>query len=77
MGSSNNLTNEDELLLSRVYNDLDVRSSPSVQSLVWRYNKFGDKLRDIENRKLCDHMKRYTFNSTDMHFALVQIHKYK
>ena len=26
MGSSNNLTNEDEPLLSRVYNDLDVRS---------------------------------------------------
>jgi hypothetical protein len=24
MGSSNNPTNEDELLLSRVYNDLDV-----------------------------------------------------
>jgi hypothetical protein len=45
--------------------------------LVWRYNKFGDKLRDIENRKLCDHIKRETFNSTDMHFALVQIHKYK
>ena len=31
---------------------------PSVQSVVWRYNEFGDKLRDIENRKLCDHMKR-------------------
>jgi hypothetical protein len=29
-----------------------------VQSVVWQYNEFGDKLRDIENRKLCDHMKR-------------------
>jgi 16S rRNA A1518/A1519 N6-dimethyltransferase RsmA/KsgA/DIM1 with predicted DNA glycosylase/AP lyase activity len=75
MGSSNNPTNEDELLLSRVYNDLDVivrftfthtisvqcslvKPPPSVQSLVWRYNEFGDKLKDIENRKLCDHMKR-------------------
>ena len=27
MGSSNNPTNEDELLLSRVYNDLDVRAT--------------------------------------------------
>jgi hypothetical protein len=35
-----------------------VKPPPSVQSLVWRYNEFGDKLRDIENRKLCDHMKR-------------------
>jgi hypothetical protein len=35
-----------------------VKSPPSVQSVVWRYNEFGDKLRDIENRKLCDHMKR-------------------
>jgi hypothetical protein len=46
MGSSNNPTNEDELLLSRVYNDFDV------------YNEFGDKQRDIENWKLCKHMKR-------------------
>ena len=35
-----------------------VKPPPSVQSVVWRYNEFGDKLRDIENRKLCDHMKR-------------------
>jgi hypothetical protein len=49
MGSSNNPTNEDELLPSRVYNNLDV---PRY------YNEFGDKLRDIENRKLSDHMKR-------------------
>ena len=35
-----------------------VKPPPSVQSVVWWYNKFGDKLRDIENRKLCDHMKR-------------------
>ena len=35
-----------------------VKLPPSVQSVVWRYNEFGDKLRDIENRKLCDHMKR-------------------
>jgi hypothetical protein len=35
-----------------------VKPSPSVQLVVWRYNEFGDKLRDIENRKLCDHMKR-------------------
>ena len=31
MGSSNNPTNEDELLLSRVYNDLD------VSSYKWRF----------------------------------------
>ena len=41
--------------------DMDIQCSlvkppPSVQSVVWRYNEFGDKLRDIENRKLCDHM---------------------
>jgi hypothetical protein len=54
-----------------------VKPPPSVQSVVWRYNEFGDKLRDIENRKLSDHMKRWTFNSTDMQFPLVQIHKYK
>ena len=35
-----------------------VKPPPSVQSVVWRYNEFGDKLRDIENRRLCDHMKR-------------------
>jgi hypothetical protein len=35
-----------------------VKPPPSVQSVVWRYNEFGDKLRDIENWKLCDHMKR-------------------
>jgi hypothetical protein len=35
-----------------------VKPPPFVQSVVWRYNEFGDKLRDIENRKLCDHMKR-------------------
>ena len=35
-----------------------VKLPPSVQSVVWRYNEFGDKLRDSENRKLCDHMKR-------------------
>jgi hypothetical protein len=35
-----------------------VKPPPSVQSVVWRYNEFGDKLRGIENRKLCDHMKR-------------------
>jgi hypothetical protein len=35
-----------------------VKPPPSVQSVVWRYNKFDDKLRDIENRKLSDHMKR-------------------
>jgi hypothetical protein len=29
-----------------------------VQSVVWRYNEFGDKLKDNEFRKLCDHMKR-------------------
>jgi hypothetical protein len=28
-----------------------VKPPPSVQSVVWRYNEFGDKLRDIENRK--------------------------
>ena len=43
--------------------DMDIQCSlvkppPSVQSVVWRYNEFGDKLRDIENRKLYDHMKR-------------------
>ena len=35
-----------------------VKPPPSVQSVVWRYNEFGDKLRDVENWKLCDHMKR-------------------
>jgi 16S rRNA A1518/A1519 N6-dimethyltransferase RsmA/KsgA/DIM1 with predicted DNA glycosylase/AP lyase activity len=35
-----------------------VKPPPSVQSVVWRYNEFGDKLRDIENRKSCDQMKR-------------------
>ena len=35
-----------------------VKPPPSVQSVVWRYNEFGDKLRGIENWKLCDHMKR-------------------
>ena len=35
-----------------------VKPPPSVQSVPWRYNEFGDKLWDIENRKLCDHMKR-------------------
>ena len=29
-----------------------VKPPPSVQSVVWRYNEFGDILRDIENRKL-------------------------
>jgi hypothetical protein len=43
--------------VSRVESSL-VKPPPSVQSVVWRYNEFGDKLRDIENRKLCDHMKR-------------------
>ena len=33
-----------------------VKPPPSVQSVVWRYNEFDDKLGDIENRKLCDHM---------------------
>ena len=55
-----------------------VKPPPSVQSVVWR---FCDKLRDIENRKSCDQMKRLNFstcfNSTDIHFALVQRHKYK
>jgi hypothetical protein len=27
-----------------------VNPPPSVQSVVWRYNEFGDKLRDIENQ---------------------------
>ena len=31
-----------------------VKPPPSVQSVVRRYNEFGDKLRDIENRKSCD-----------------------
>jgi len=35
-----------------------VKPPPSVQSVVWRYNEFGVKLRDIENRKSCDQMKR-------------------
>ena len=35
-----------------------VKPPPSVQSVVWRYNEFGNKLRDIENRKSCDQMKR-------------------
>ena len=35
-----------------------VKLPPSVQSVVWRYNEFGDKLRDIENQKSCDQMKR-------------------
>jgi hypothetical protein len=35
-----------------------IKLPPSVPSVVWRYNEVGDKLRDIENRKLCDHMKR-------------------
>jgi hypothetical protein len=34
---------------------LFVKPPPSVQSVVWRYNEFGDKLRDIENQKLCTH----------------------
>jgi hypothetical protein len=38
--------------------DKDLQSVQDIQSVVWRYNEFGDKLRDIENRKLCDHMKR-------------------
>ena len=49
--------------LYRVYSNINVqcslvKASPSVQLVVWRYNEFGDKLRDIENRKLSDHMKR-------------------
>jgi hypothetical protein len=59
------------------YNKITELRTILQQSVVWRYNEFGDKLRDIENRKLSDHMKRWTFNLTDMHFALVQIHKYK
>ena len=35
-----------------------VKPPPSVQSVVWRYNEFGDKLRNIENLKLSHHMKR-------------------
>ena len=35
-----------------------VKLPPSMQSVVWRYNEFGDKLRDTEDRKLCDHMNR-------------------
>ena len=27
-----------------------VKPPPSVQAVVWWYNEFGDKLRDIENR---------------------------
>ena len=33
-------------------------SAPSVQSVVWWYKEFGDKLSDIENRKSCDQKKR-------------------
>ena len=57
-----------------------VKPPPSVQSVVWRYNECGDKLRDSENRKSCDQMKRTfsnCFKSTDIHFALVKRHKYK
>jgi hypothetical protein len=35
-----------------------IEPSEVCEALVWRYNEFGDQLRDIENRKLCDHMKK-------------------
>ena len=53
-----------------------VKPPPSVQSVVWRYNEFGDKLRDIENRKLCDHMKKLTFNSTNIVTCILHLCKY-
>jgi hypothetical protein len=46
-----------EILLKVALNTITL-TPPSVQSVFWRYNEFGDKLRDIENRKLSDHMKR-------------------
>jgi hypothetical protein len=35
-----------------------VKPPPSVQSVGWWYNKLGDKLKDIENWKSSDQMKR-------------------
>ena len=43
MGSSNNPTNEDELLLSRVYNNLD------VSSYKWRFKKDLQTVQDISD----------------------------
>ena len=49
------------IMVNNAHNSIQcslVKPPPSVQLVVWRYSEFGDKLRDIENRKLCDHMKR-------------------
>ena len=51
------------LVQSGYHIDLIIRCSlvkppPSVQSVGWWYNKLGDKLRDIENWKSSDQMKR-------------------
>ena len=42
MGSSNNPTNEDELLLSRVYNDL------GVSSYKWRFKNLFNIDKDLQ-----------------------------
>ena len=66
MGSSNNPTNEDELLLSRVYNDLDV---PSYK---WRFKNLSKWQRSTN----CTGHFRCEYNYSNFFFLLNMYYLY-